>query len=264
MVRKLVGDLLRIHRARLGLTQKEASEVVLISESLFGAYERAERIPTTRFLEDADKGLDARGALIACIEMMEEELYPPTFLNWVRLERNARVISAYETMLIPGLLQTEAYARALYEARRPAYTEDEIERHVAARLERQSVLTRDPLPYIGYVIEESILEREIGGPGVLKEQLLHLLEWNRKLKQHLTIQVMPTRRHTHAGLMGPLQLMSTDEGRNLVYAEAQGGDRLIHKVEQVTDLFEVFGILRAQALNPWESEELIERKAAQL
>lgn len=136
LVRKFVGDLLRIHRLRLGLTQREAAERVMVSESLFGAYERGERIPTTGFLEDADRGLDGRGAFLACIEMMEEEKYPPKYLNWVRLQRLARIISGYETLVIPGLLQTEAYTRALYVSRVPAYTEAEIERHVSARLER--------------------------------------------------------------------------------------------------------------------------------
>ncbi|MCX4575731.1 helix-turn-helix transcriptional regulator [Streptomyces sp. NBC_01571] len=263
MGRRLVGELLRIHRGRLGLTQKDAADLVHVSESCFGAYERAERIPTIDFLRDVDKALDARGALIACVEMMEEEKYPPAFVDWVRLERQARVISGYETMLIPGLLQTEAYVRALYEVRRPAYTEEEIEKHVEARLERQAVLAHNPPPYVSYVIEEAVLERPLGDQEVLREQLLHMLECNRTMK-HLTIQVMPTVRRVHAGLVGPMQLMSTHEGRNLVYAEAQGGGRLIHKSEQVSDLFDLFGMLRAQAFNPEESAELIERKAGRL
>ncbi|WP_266433560.1 helix-turn-helix transcriptional regulator [Streptomyces sp. NBC_01764] len=262
--RRLVGELLRIQRGRMGLTQKEAGELLLVSESIFGAYERAERIPPIEFLKDADKGLDAKGALLACIEIIEREKYPPTFLDWVRLERQARVISAYETMLIPGLLQTPAYARALYEARRPAYTEEEIERHVTARLERQSVFRRNPPPYVGYVIEESVLERDLGSEEVLREQLQHILQCSLRMKHHLTVQVMPTKRYTHAGLMGPLKLMSTGEGRNLVYEEARGGDRLIHKPEQVSDLFDLFGILRAEALDPWESAKLIKQKAGEL
>ncbi|WP_234354541.1 helix-turn-helix domain-containing protein [Streptomyces sp. NRRL WC-3618] len=262
--RKLVGELLRISRGRLELTQKQAADVLLVAESTYGSYERCERIPPIDFLRDADRGLDARGAIIACIEMMEEEKYPPEFVSWVRMERKALMISAYENMLIPGLLQTPAHAQALYEARRPAYTEGEIEKLVTARLERQEVLTRNPPPFVGYVIEESVLERNLGSDEVLKEQLLYILECIGKMRQHLTVQVMPTRRHTHAGLNGPMQLMSTDEGKNLVYVEAHGGSRLIHKSEQVIDLFEKFGILRAQALTPWESEELIQQKAGEL
>lgn len=155
----------------------------------------------------------------------------------MRLERLARVISAYETMVIPGLLQTEAYARALYEARVPAYTEQEIVRHVEARMERGAVLMRKTPPRVGYVIEESILERPLGGEAVLKEQLRHLLECMRTMN-HLTLQVMPTRRHTHAGLNGPMKLMAIEEGRHLVYQEGQGGATLISKSERVSDLFD--------------------------
>lgn len=258
-----MGDLIRIHRTRAGLTQKESADRLLISESLMGAYERAERIPSMEFLRDADRVFDARGALKACIELVDEEKYPARYVDWVRLQRNARVISGYETMLIPGLLQTEAYAYAIYRSRKPAYTEDEIVLHVEARIERQTVLGRTPPPYIGFVIEESILEKSLGGPAVLKEQLLHLLQSIEQFN-HLTVQVMPSDRHTHAGLNGPMQLMNTAEGRSLVLVEGHGGDRLMSKPEQVSDLFDLFGILRAQALNPWESAELIEKKAGQL
>ncbi|MHB9860953.1 helix-turn-helix domain-containing protein [Streptomyces sp. YIM S03343] len=261
--RRLVGELLRVHRTRLGLTQKEAAELLHVSESCFGAYERAERIPTTEFLKHGDKGLDARGALCACVEMMDVERYPPRIVDWVRAERLAHVIRNYETMLVPGLLQTEGYAHALYGARVPAFTSDEIQQHVEARLERQSVLTRQPPPLLGFVIEESVLERPIGGPDVLRQQLHHLLHCMKELN-HLTLQVMPTGRHVHAGLRGPLQLMSTAEGQNLAYTEGHGGSTVVSKAEQVNRLSHLFGVLQAQALTPWESAELIERKAEAL
>lgn len=261
--RRLVGELIRIHRVRAGLTQKEAAERLLISESLMGAVERGERIPSRDLLIEADEVFLAGGAVKACCELVDEEKYPAKFLDWAKLERTARVISAYETMLIPGLLQTEAYAYALHRSRVPAYSETEIIRLVEARLERQSVLSRTPPPRIGYVIEESVLDRALGGPEVLKEQLLHLLDCMERYN-HLTVQVMPSGQHTHAGLMGPMQLMSTAEGRTLLYVEAQGGGRLISKPEQVSDLFDLFGILRAQAHNPWKSAEIIEMKVREL
>ncbi|WLQ50185.1 helix-turn-helix transcriptional regulator [Streptomyces poriferorum] len=261
--RRLVGELIRIHRVRAGLTQKEAAEQLLISESLMGAVERAERIPSRDLLIDTDRVFRAAGALKACCELVDEEKYSPKFLDWAKLERTARVISAYETMLIPGLLQTEGYANALHRSRVPAYSEDEIARHVGARLERQTVLSRTPPPRIGYVIEESVLDRTLGGPEVLKEQLRHVLDCVERFN-HLTVQVMPSAQHAHAGLMGPMKLMATGEGRSLLYVEAHGGDRLIAKPEQVSDMFDLFGILRAQALNPWKSAEIIETKVRQL
>ncbi|MFE6976431.1 Scr1 family TA system antitoxin-like transcriptional regulator [Streptomyces sp. NPDC057682] len=261
--RRLMGELIRIYRVRAGYTQKEASERLLISESLMGAVERAERIPTRDLLLESETLFNANGALKACCPLADDEKYAPKFVDWARLERTARVINAYETMLIPGLLQTEAYAYALHRSRVPAYSEAEIAQHVAARLERQSVLDRTPPPRVGYVIEESVLDRALGGPEVLKGQLLHLLACVERYN-HLTVQVMPADQHTHAGLMGPMQLMVTEEGRSLWYVEALGGDRLISKPEQVSDMFDLFGILRAQAHNPWKSAEIIEAKVKQL
>ncbi|MFE6765313.1 Scr1 family TA system antitoxin-like transcriptional regulator [Streptomyces sp. NPDC057689] len=254
---------MRIHRVRAGFTQKAAAEKLLISESLLGAVERAERIPSLDLLVAAEGFFRADGALKACCDLVDEEKYSPRFLDWAKLERSARVVSAYETMLIPGLLQTEAYATALYRSHVPAYSEAEITRHVEARLERQSVLDRPLPPRVGYVIEESVLDRALGGPEVLKKQLQHLQDCIERYK-HLTVQVMPTSQHIHAGMMGPMQLMTTAEGRNLLYVESQGGGRLISKPEQVGDTFDLFGILRAQAHNPWESVKIIDKKMGQL
>ncbi|WP_328377467.1 helix-turn-helix transcriptional regulator [Streptomyces sp. NBC_00440] len=261
--RRHVGDLIRNFRSRAGLTRQDVGDRLLISESLAGAYERGERIPTTSFLKDADGVLDARGALKSCIPLMEDEKYPRTFVGWVRLEKIASSVSAYENMTFPGLLQTEEYIQALYEERVPQLSEAEIQKNVEARLERQAVLSRDPLPIVAFVIEESVLQRPIGGKSVLRNQMLHVLKCTQAMN-HLMVQVMPTPRTAHAGLHGPFQLASTPDGRNWAYDEGQTGGTLISKPQQVNQLIDRFGMLRAQALTPWESAELIERMADQL
>ncbi|WP_406069131.1 Scr1 family TA system antitoxin-like transcriptional regulator [Streptomyces sp. NBC_01020] len=261
--RRHVGDLIRNFRSRAGLTRQDVGDRLLISESLAGAYERGERIPTTSFLKDADGVLDARGALKSCIPLMEDEKYPRTFVGWVRLEKIASSVSAYENMFFPGLLQTEEYIQALYEERVPQFSEAEIQKHVEARLERQAVLSRDPLPIVAYVIEESVLQRPIGGKSVLRNQMLHLLKCTQTMN-HLMVQVMPTVRTAHAGMQGAFALASTPDGRNWGYEEGQCEGTLISKPQQVNQLIDRFGMLRAQALTPWESAELIERMADQL
>ncbi|MEV0092543.1 helix-turn-helix transcriptional regulator [Streptomyces sp. NPDC050738] len=258
-----VGELLRNFRARAGLTRLEVSERLLVSESLAGAYERGERIPTTTYLTDADLLLDARGALKSCVPLMEEEKYPRTFVGWVRLEKVAASISAYENMLVPGLLQNEDYIQALYEVRIPQLPESEIEKNVGARLERQAVLKRNPLPMVAYVIEESVLRRPLGSKTVLRNQLLHVLECMRTM-HHVTVQVMPTEGFAHAGMDGPFQLASAPDGRNWGYADRPGGGTLISKPQEVNQLIDRFGALRAAALTPWKSAELIERTAERL
>ncbi|MGN5634606.1 helix-turn-helix domain-containing protein [Streptomyces sp. AC154] len=262
-IRRLVGELIRAHRVRAGFTQKTAAEELLISESLMGAVERAERIPSIDLLVAADELFTANGALRECCEMLDEEKYPPKFVGWAQSERTARVINGYEAMVMPGLLQSEAYAYALHRVRVPAYTEDEVISRVEARLERQAILTRTPPPHIGFVVEESVLERCLGGPEVMKAQLRHMLDCIERYN-HLTVQVMPTAQHTHAGLMGSMNLISPAEGRAFVYVEACGGDKFILQPDKVVDLFDLFGTLRAQAHNPWESAEIIEKKMGQL
>ncbi|QGV80050.1 helix-turn-helix domain-containing protein [Streptomyces ficellus] len=258
-----MGELVKKFRGKAGMTQKDLADRLLMSESLVGAYERAERIPTTAFLADADAALGAGGVLRSCAELMEGEKYSPKFFNWVRTIGEATSYSAYESMVVPGMLQTPAYVRALYEVRVPAYEPEVIDEYVEARLERQSALDRKPRLALSYVIEESVFQRPIGGEAVLKEQLLHVLECLRT-RNHVTLQVMPTRRYEHASVIGSLQLMSTRDGRNLAYSEGHFVGTLVSKPEEVNQLIDRFGALRAQALTPWESVELIERMAAQL
>jgi hypothetical protein len=261
--RRHVGALIKNFRTRAGLTQREVAERLLISVSTESAYECGERIPTSSFLADMDRLCDARGALESCIPMMEEEKYPPTFVGWVRLQKKAAVINGYESMVFPGLLQTEVYMRALYESRVPRLQDDQIERDVQARLERQALLKQVPVPNFGYVIEESVLYRAVGGPTVLRGQLLHVLGLTRSMS-NLMVQVMPTDRQLHAGLAGPVQLLSTLEGRLYAYEDGQLAGRLISKPKEVAQCMDRFGMLRAQALNPWESADLIERTAERL
>lgn len=261
--RRHVGELVKKFRAMADLTQKDLADRLLMSESLVGAYERAERIPTTAFLVDADAALGAGGVLTACAGLMEEEKYSPKYFNWVRAIAEATSYSAYESMVVPGMLQTPAYVRALYEVRVPTYEPEVIDQFVEARLERQAALDRKPRLVMSYVVEESVFQRPIGGEAVLKEQLLHVLECLRT-RNHVTLQVMPTRRFVHASVAGSLQLLSTPEGRNLGYADGHLVGTLISKPGEVNQLIDRFGALRAQALTPWESVGLIERMAAKL
>ncbi|NEB75265.1 helix-turn-helix transcriptional regulator [Streptomyces sp. SID14478] len=261
--RRHVGALIKYFRTQAALTQKELAERLLVSVSTESAYECGDRIPTSSFLADADQLLDVGGALESCIPLMEEEKYPPTFVGWVRLEKKAAVINAYESMVFPGLLQTEEYTQALYESAVPRLPDDQIEKDVQGRVERQAILRRVPVPNFGYVIEESVLTRAIGGRSVLRDQLLHVLALSRSMS-NLMLQVMPTDRPRHAGLAGSMQLLSTLEGRNYAYADGQVAGRLITKPGEVAQCLDRFGMLRGQALNPWESADLIERTAGRL
>jgi hypothetical protein len=163
----------------------------------------------------------------------------------------------YANQAVPGLLQTAEYARAVFINWRPLLDEDTVEQRVAARLTRQSIFSRVPLPTISFVVEESVLCRPLGGSAVMRGQLEQILLQGQR--RNVEIQVMPTEREEHGGLAGPFTLIETKEGRRIAYVEAQKDSRLYTERKPVREMEEQYGILRAQALTPRESQTFVEK-----
>ncbi|RSO02881.1 transcriptional regulator [Streptomyces sp. WAC 06783] len=258
-----VGVLIKNCRQRVGMTRKELAGETHVSESLEGAYERGERIPSAGFLSDADRLTVAGGMLTSCVELMEQEPSRVQFQEWVLLEAEALSLGGYVTMVIPGLLQTPDYIRELHRSRVPALRRDEVDELVQERLERQVVLLREPAPTVSFVIEEAVLHRPLGGEEVLKAALLHVLAAARELA-HVTLQVMPTVTSTHAGLSGSLELLYSPDGRDSVFLEGQDRSRLLTRPVEAVQHRERYGALRGEALSPRKSLELIEKVAGEL
>ncbi|MGX1909565.1 helix-turn-helix domain-containing protein [Streptomyces phaeochromogenes] len=250
------GVLLRFHRERAGMTQEGLGGHVGYSKSQVAMVERGERPPKGKLVETADQVLGAQGALLV---LAEKEFggngLRPWTEDYLAEERMASALHVYQNHLIPGSLQTEAYARAIYNCHCPALDDEEIDKRVAARLARQHLFERKPMPIISYVLEQSTLTRPLGGPAALKEQLHHILGVGRL--RHVEIQVMPHDRQMHAGLNGPMILLETAERRQLAYVEGPSGGYFVSEQPDLGDLFARYGILRAQALNPDESAKLI-------
>jgi hypothetical protein len=182
---------------------------------------------------------------------------PAWFRIYARLEAEAVEIHEYATMVIPGLLQTEAYARALYQARQPRLDEATIEKRVADRLSRQEILMKWPPPDTTFVIEESVLHRPIGGWEVMRGQLQNLLRASEL--RGVELQIMPTERAEHPGLPGPFTVLTPKGKPQLGYVESNGQPRLITDADQVRAMANRYGNIRAQALNFRESQALIEK-----
>ncbi|MFE1782142.1 Scr1 family TA system antitoxin-like transcriptional regulator [Streptomyces sp. NPDC059506] len=252
----------RALRERLGMTQAELAGHIGYSESLVRMVERGERKPRPDYVERVDKALRAQGVLIAATPFLRQDRHPSWFVEYVEAEAEAVSLCKYDTHVVPGLLQTEEYARAVLSAHCPTLDDEEIERRVAARLDRQVLLARKPAPTLGFVIEEWVLRRPIGGRAVLKAQLLHLLEC--VAMRNLAIQVMPTACETHAGFDGPLTLLETPESRRLAYVEGQAGSEFVTEGAKVGVLEQRYGIIRAQALTTEDSARLIECLAGEL
>lgn len=164
--------------------------------------------------------------------------------------------------MVHGLLQSEAYARAVFTQRRPFLNEETIEKRVTDRLSRQQIFERRPSPTVSYVLEEVVLDRPIGGPVVFAEQLRRLLEVGST--RHVEIQVMPTRREEHPSMGGAFNLLAPKGHGQVAYAEAQGFPQLITDRGEVRKVADRYGTLRAPALNPTESRALIEKRLGAL
>ncbi|MFJ7273790.1 Scr1 family TA system antitoxin-like transcriptional regulator [Kitasatospora sp. NPDC098663] len=260
---RAIGKQIKLFRERAGMTQKELGEHVGYGEHLIGAVERGKRTPQPELLVAVDKLLNAGGVLaITKDDVMSARAkarlrHPAWFRGYVGLEPLAIEIHEYSTLLIPGLLQTEAHARALFGMRQPLLTEEVIEERVAARMARQEILTRWPRAILSWVIEESVLQRPLGGWDVHEEQLHKLLTIGQM--RGMAIHVMPLDRSEHPGLGGPFTLITPKGRPQNGYIEAQQSSRLITDQEEVRIMNARYGALRGQSLNLRESLALIEK-----
>lgn len=252
-----VGRQVRLWRESAGLRAGELGAAIGYGENQVYKVEAGKRIPKPEFLEKADEVLGAGGKLAAMKKDVSEARYPKKVRDLAKLEAGAVEIGAYDNHNMNGLLQTEEYARALYEMRRPSFAPEQVERYVAARMARQEIFERQPLTMLTFVQEEMTIRRPLGGRAVARRQLERLLEAGRL--RNVEIQVMPTACEDHAGMGGQLQLLKFEDGTAVGHWEGQLYSRLISDPKEIRIVELRYGILRAQALTPRESLAFIEK-----
>ncbi|MGW8351886.1 helix-turn-helix domain-containing protein [Streptomyces wedmorensis] len=254
---QVFGRQLKRFREWAELERPEFGAMAGYSASTIAAYEQGRRIPPAKFIDQADELLGARGILKEMKEEVARAQYPAFFRGAAKLEKEAVELHVYAVQAVPGLLQTEEYARAVFAMWLPLLDEATIEERVAARLERQAIFSRVPMPTISFVIEDSMLGRPLGGREVMRGQLEQILLAAQR--RNVSIQVMPTRLEEHAGLGGSFTLIETKEARRMAYVEAHQDSRLYTERKSVREFEERYGLLRAQALTPRESLDVIEK-----
>ncbi|MFI1246143.1 helix-turn-helix domain-containing protein [Streptomyces anulatus] len=252
-----VGRQIKLWREAAGMRAAELGTAIGYSENLVFKVEGGRRIPKPEFLDRTDQAVGAGGRISAMKQDVEEARYPKKVRDLTKLEAEAVELGSYAGGVIDGLLQTEEYARALYRERRPAYSEGDIERLVAARMARQVVFDRRPAPLLTFVQEESTLRRRTGGRMVLRRQLEHLLELSHL--RHVEIQVMPMEAEEHAGLGGSHRILKLKDGKTVGLNEVQLISGLITDPRQVQILEMRYNLIRSQALTPRLSREFIEK-----
>ena len=169
------------------------------------------------------------------------------------LEDDASTIVQFSALLVPGLLQTEAYARAVLEAIRLDAKPVDIERRLQLRIHRQALLTSEHPPEYWVVLDEAALRREVGGPAVMAEQLGRLIEVAKL--PNVTLQVLPFTSGEHPGMDGDFTILHYRESADpdVVYIENTGGDMYLEEREVTRRYNKLFDHLRAAAQNPGES-----------
>lgn len=254
---KMVGALLAVHREAAGFTQRSLAAQFVVSEELIASVEQGRRPLKMDLAVQLDEFLGTNRTLQTAVENMPEvDLVPRWAEEYMDLEREAVALSWYDNQVLPGLVQTPDYARAVFRNEVPALTTDEIELRVATRMERQDVLHRKEPPTICFIISEVALLDRLGGDQVRVEQLRHLRE--AASLPGVTLQVMPLGRTTHAGLSGPFILIETPEHQRLGYTEAQRGSQLITNPDEVSILERKYAMLRTQALNAEQTRDLLD------
>ena len=184
--------------------------------------------------------------------------------RYVGLEDEAKTVSDFGLGLVPGLLQTADYARAMIRGGPRELDRDEIERRVEVRMSRQQILFRDDRPRLWAVIDEAVIRRIEGSPAIMTAQLRHLAEAAEQGKT--TLQVVPFSAGAHAGTSGPFVILELPEPTEpgLVYVETLAGDIYLEERADVDRYTLAFDRLRAASLHPDDSVQLIEQVASSL
>lgn len=252
---RMFGSQFRLWRIGADYTREALGEEAGYAPETIASVEQGRRMPSPSLVETAETLFGAGGKLRDAASRIVRSKFPDWFEEYVCYEQEAVSLGLYETQLVPGLFQTEAYARAVFLSSYPRLDEEETERRLEARIERQALLGRKPSPMISAVIEQVTVERRIGGREVVREQLERLLEIAEL--HHVSLQIMPTDRESHAGLDGSMYVIETADRDRFGYSEAQQGSMLFSDAKEVGDLNLRYGMLRSQALNPEDSTSLL-------
>ncbi|MGV9289341.1 helix-turn-helix domain-containing protein [Streptomyces sp. NPDC003719] len=254
------GAVVQALREHAGLSRVQFGELVRFSKHTVESVELGRRMPDASFVERAEEALGNTGALRHSARFLtrgEAAGLAAWFRRWARLEKVAVSLCTYECRLVPGLLQSEGYARTVFDNSVPPLSDEQLEAQVTARLARQPMLAERPNVTFHFIVEEHVFRRPLGGAEVMRGLLDHVLELT--APRNVTLQVMPMDAESHGCLDGPVQLLETPERRRLAYSEGQQNGRLISGPKEVSLLYQCYDTLRSQALNPKDSRGLLER-----
>ncbi|MFD3492771.1 Scr1 family TA system antitoxin-like transcriptional regulator [Streptomyces sp. NPDC058690] len=258
------GAVVQALREHAGLSRVDFGARVRLSKHTVESVELGRRMPDESFVERAEEALGNTGALRkAAGHLTRGEAGLATwFRRWARLEKVAVSLCSYECRLVPGLLQSEGYARAVFEGTIPVVPDERLDELAAARQQRQRMLYERPTGPFSFIVEEHVFRRRFGDASQMRSMFDHVLEHSDP--RNVRLQIVPLDGELHACLDGPVRLLETPEGRRFAYREGQQNGRLISDVKEVSLLQQRYDTLRSQALTPKDSRDLLERLRGEL
>lgn len=257
--RALLGAELRHAREKAGLSQEELGQRLFVSGSFVGQLEAGTRRMQPEYARLLDEVLGTEDFFRRNCAASAKSKYPEHFAEAAEAEARASAISQYAPLLIPGLLQTPAYARAVCRAYQPTAPEKEIEKLVTARIERARLLDDPTEPLLWAVVDEAALRRVTGGRVVMAEALRHIAELARRGR--VIVQVLPFDAGAHGAMEGSIKLMEFEDAPPLIYFEGVNTGRLEDDPTIVRHQRFTYQLLMAEALSPQKSLALIEAMA---
>ncbi|MGH3309753.1 MAG: helix-turn-helix domain-containing protein [Streptomyces sp.] len=270
--RRRLGQELRRLREVKGMTAEEVADRLLVSQSKISRLENGRRSISQRDVRDLCGVYEVEDHRIvdSLMQMAKESRQQGwwhafgdiPYSVYIGLETDAASLRVYEPQVVPGLLQTKAYAEAVCEGALPEASAADIEKRVQVRMRRQDRVNdlRRPLR-LWAVLDESALRREVGGRQTMVEQLERLNEVSQL--PHVTVQVMPFSMGAHPGVNGQYAILEFPDASDssVVYLEGVTSDLYLEKTHDVQSYSVMYEHLRAEALNPDQTRQFIEKVA---
>ncbi|MEV7964784.1 helix-turn-helix transcriptional regulator [Sphaerisporangium sp. NPDC088356] len=248
------GAELRKCRERANFTQDRLAEITRFSRSLLGFIERGQRTPSRDLAQRCDDALGAGGELVRLWVHLSGEVSPHWFRGWLGVEQEAHTLHTWQPIVVPGLLQTEEYARAILRGK-AGIRDHEVEGFVAARMERQAILAREAPPMLWVVLDEGVLHRPVGGQEVMRRQIERLLK--AAASPRIAIQILPLALGVTTGVLGGFVIAQLPGCPDTVYLESALNGQVTSRAEDVGAINATYDTIRAQAHPQHVSIELI-------
>ncbi|MEU9118374.1 helix-turn-helix transcriptional regulator [Streptomyces sp. NPDC048506] len=252
------GDWLRGQREAAGLTQQQLADAAVMTRSHIAHIEAGRRIPSKEDARRLDKALNT-GNVLSSFRPGDDVAVADRFAVALELEQQATVIREFAPALVPGLFQTEGYARAVMGAVFPPWSETECDRLVRTRLDRAKILAEPVAPVVWAVLDEAVLRRPVGGPRVMAEQISHIVRLVEE--KRVRVHVLPISLGAHPLLSGLVKLMWFEDQPPAAWCEGVSVSKLHDSPDVVQRLVQVYDLALGDALPLKESLALMRATA---